>query len=116
MMSDLIRVLDPKYEPKDEYERILRWLGYLNKLLGIEVWGDNMRCVGESLVHQRFEGITKYQMGGQIPLERPTAFCGSLDEVLQLLENQKKQFEGKGAKIISQRVQRQATFELRLEE
>jgi hypothetical protein len=32
-LSDLIKVLDPKYKPQNEYERILRWLGYLDKLL-----------------------------------------------------------------------------------
>jgi hypothetical protein len=31
-MGDLIKVLDPNYEPKNRHERILRWLGNLNAL------------------------------------------------------------------------------------
>ena len=72
-----------------------------------------MHCVGESLLYAKFEGITKYKLGDQ-ELERSTHWCFSLDEVFQALENQKKRFEKNGAKIISQRAQRRATFELKL--
>lgn len=33
VMSDLIRVLNPNYKPKNDYERVLRWLGYLDRFL-----------------------------------------------------------------------------------
>ena len=32
-MSDLLRVLSPRYETKNEYERILRWLGIVQRHL-----------------------------------------------------------------------------------
>lgn len=67
--------------------------------------------VEETLLKERFEGITKYRLGVNMPIERTTCWCSTLDEVMDALENQKKHFEKEGAKIISQRIRRERVTE-----
>ena len=67
----------------------------------------------EKVVIQRFEGITRYRIGANSPLERPTHWCSSLADVLDALKAQKQFFTKQGATIISQRIMREDRVELK---
>lgn len=76
-----------------------------------------MKVKSERLIHERFEGVTEYQTNDDQPIEHPTHWCFSLKETFEALKNQRNYFEKEiGAKVLSQKIIREAMFELGLVE
>lgn len=68
-MSDLMRVMNPDYKPKNTYERILRWLGYLH-----QDTGEDFQLSDSELEHmamklaEGFESDKTTKKGNNTPL------------------------------------------------
>ncbi len=51
-MSDLARVMQKKYVPKDEYEQILRFLGWLNNFAYVKSGYEPTTLLGAKLLQR----------------------------------------------------------------